>query len=129
QAGRKWSGRVMAFVPLWGACSFRGNAMSIRHLHLWPHHRPRTAFVLGGGGNLGAVQVGMLRALLERDIRPDVLIGCSVGALNAAAMAADPSPEGVARLERIWLELEANALFGPNHSLSGFLLLARRRAS
>ena len=59
--------------------------MPIRYLHLRPHHRPRTAFVLGGGGNLGAVQVGMLRALLERHIRPDVLIGCSVGALNAAA--------------------------------------------
>ena len=117
----------MAFVPLWGACSFRENAMPIRHLHLWPHHGPRTAFVLGGGGNLGAVQVGMLRALLERDIRPDVLIGCSVGALNAAAMAGDPSLDGVARLERIWLGLDANALFGSNSSLSGFLLLARRR--
>jgi predicted acylesterase/phospholipase RssA len=35
----------------------------------------RTAFVLGGGGNLGSVQVGMLSALFERDIRPDLVVG------------------------------------------------------
>ncbi|MEO6628818.1 MAG: patatin-like phospholipase family protein, partial [Aquihabitans sp.] len=42
----------------------------------------RTAFVLGGGGNLGALQVGMLRVLIERRIKPDLVLGCSVGALN-----------------------------------------------
>ncbi|MPZ67102.1 MAG: patatin-like phospholipase family protein [Pseudonocardiaceae bacterium] len=46
-----------------------------------------TAFVLSGGGNLGAVQVGMLRALHERRIVPDLLVGTSVGALNAAHLA------------------------------------------
>src|SRR5687768_8820959 len=60
--------------------------------------RPRTAFVLGGGGNLGSIQVGQLRALLERDITPDVVIGCSVGSLNGAALAADPS---LATIERM----------------------------
>ena len=49
--------------------------------------RPRTAFVLSGGGNQGVSQVGMLRALLERDITPDVVIGTSAGALNGAAIA------------------------------------------
>src|SRR5438477_7109872 len=46
--------------------------------------RPRTAFVLSGGGNQGVSQVGMLRALLERNIVPDVVIGTSAGALNGA---------------------------------------------
>jgi len=50
-------------------------------------HRGSTAFVLTGGGSLGAVQVGMATALHERGIDPDVLIGTSVGAINAAYLA------------------------------------------
>jgi NTE family protein len=50
----------------------------------------KTAFVLGGGGILGAYEVGMLRALSEAGIRPDVVVGTSVGALNGAFVAADP---------------------------------------
>ena len=46
-----------------------------------------TAFVLSGGGSLGAVQVGKLQALSERDVHPDLLIGTSVGAINAAYVA------------------------------------------
>lgn len=46
-------------------------------------HLPRTALVLAGGASLGAMQVGMLRALYERRIVPDLLIGTSAGALNA----------------------------------------------
>ena len=64
--------------------------------------RPRTAFVLGGGGVLGAVEVGMLRALLEAGIDPDLVLGTSVGALNGALLAADPSPGIVDRLLRLW---------------------------
>ena len=62
----------------------------------------RTAFVLGGGGLLGAVEVGMLRALLERGIVPDLVLGTSVGALNGALVATDPSPDVVTRLVRLW---------------------------
>ena len=62
----------------------------------------RTAFVLGGGGLLGAVEVGMLRALLEADIRPDLIVGTSVGALNGALVAADPTPAVVDRLVELW---------------------------
>lgn len=47
----------------------------------------RTAFVLSGGGSLGALQVGMLQALTEAGIRPDLMMGTSVGAVNAAWMA------------------------------------------
>ena len=53
-----------------------------------------TAFVLGGGGVLGAVEVGMAKALLERSIVPDLVVGTSVGALNGALLAAGPL-EGV----------------------------------
>src|SRR4051812_50138785 len=62
----------------------------------------RTAFVLSGGGNQSVAQVGMLRALLERDIVPDVIIGCSAGAFNGATIAASPSLRGVERLQAPW---------------------------
>lgn len=63
---------------------------------------PRTAFVLGGGGLLGAVEVGMLRALLEAGIRPDLIVGTSVGALNGALVAASPDPAVIDRLTALW---------------------------
>jgi NTE family protein len=62
-----------------------------------------TAFVLGGGGVLGAVEVGMLRALFERGIGPDLVLGTSVGALNGAMVARDPSPAVIDRLTDLWL--------------------------
>ena len=56
------------------------------------------AFVLGGGGLLGAAEAGMASALLDAGIRPDVVCGTSVGAINGAALAADPTPAGARRL-------------------------------
>ena len=64
-----------------------------------------TAFVLGGGGVLGAVEVGMLRALLERDILPDLVLGTSVGALNGALVARHPDLTVVDRLTELWLDV------------------------
>ena len=61
-----------------------------------------TAFVLGGGGVLGAVEVGMLRALLEADIRPDLVLGTSIGALNGAMIARDPSMDAIERMADLW---------------------------
>lgn len=61
-----------------------------------------TAYVLGGGGVLGAVEVGMLRALLERDLTPDLVLGTSVGALNGAMVARDPSLGVIERLTELW---------------------------
>ena len=62
----------------------------------------RTAFVFAGGGSLGAVQVGMLHALLEAGLRPDFVVGSSVGAVNAAYFAGAPDLEGVERLSALW---------------------------
>ena len=86
---------------------------------------PGTAFVLGGGGNLGAVQVGMLQALLEAGVAPDVVIGCSVGALNAAGLAADPSAAGVRRMRETWLALDGEELF-PAGRVTGLWMLGRK---
>jgi NTE family protein len=61
-----------------------------------------TAFVLGGGGVLGAAEVGMLRALLEAGVQPDLVIGTSVGALNGSLLATDPGPHVVERLTTLW---------------------------
>jgi NTE family protein len=61
-----------------------------------------TAFVLGGGGVLGAVEVGMLRALFEAGITPDLIVGTSVGALNGAFVATQPELAVVDRLQALW---------------------------
>ena len=66
---------------------------------------PTTAFVLGGGGVLGAGEVGMLRALLEAGVAPDLVVGTSVGALNGAFLASDPTVETTVRLAQLWREL------------------------
>lgn len=68
-----------------------------------------TAFVLSGGGSRGALQVGAMRALLEAGIVPDLLVGTSIGAANAAGMALwGVDLEGLAALERVWDQI-ANA--------------------
>ena len=59
------------------------------------------AFVLGGGGLLGAHEVGMLRALSHAGIRPDLVVGTSIGAVNGAFVAADPE-KAAERLEELW---------------------------
>src|SRR3954452_23586812 len=69
------------------------------------------ALVLGGGRQLGAHEVGMLRALLERGIVPDLVVGTSVGAINGAAVATDPSTGMVARLGDTWAALERGDVF------------------
>jgi NTE family protein len=63
----------------------------------------RTAFVLGGGGVLGAAEVGMVRALLEHHVTPDLVLGTSVGALNGSLLAATPLTDVVERLTGLWM--------------------------
>ena len=70
-----------------------------------------TAFVLSGGGSLGAVQVGMLQALTESGIMPDLLLGTSVGAVNAAWLAARPDHAGALELGDIWCRLRRQDIF------------------
>ena len=86
------------------------------------------AFVLGGGGLLGACQVGMLRALLAAGIVPDMVLGTSVGAVNGVVLAADPTPAAIDRLGGLWRELESSGLFAGS-VLGRLRTLARTRTS
>jgi NTE family protein len=76
-----------------------------------PERKVRTAFVLSGGGSLGAVQVGMLQALTEAGIRPDLLIGTSVGAVNAAWIGGRPDHGGALLLGQVWRGLRRQDIF------------------
>ena len=62
-----------------------------------------TAIVLSGGANLGAMQVGMLRALAEHGVTPNLIVGTSAGALNAAFIAERGlTTAAVDELAQIW---------------------------
>jgi len=77
-------------------------------------HVPRSddvAFVLGGGGQLGAHEVGMLEALLERGIAPSLIVGTSVGAINGAVIAAQPDLDSARRLSGVWSRFEQEGIF------------------
>jgi NTE family protein len=86
-----------------------------------PRKRPNIAFVLAGGASLGAIQVGMLHALYERGIKPDVIVGTSAGALNAAFIASRPQTvETADELGQIWRDLRRGQVF-PLNPLTGLL--------
>src|SRR5256886_8221356 len=72
--------------------------------------RDRTAFAISGGGARGAAQVGMLRALIERDITPDLIVGVSIGAWNGAWLAHRPDLEWVKQLEDVWHQVTRRTL-------------------
>lgn len=71
--------------------------------------------MLSGGASLGAIQVGMLRALFERRITPDLIIGTSIGAINGAYIASRPAtPETVDALADVWQGLHRFRVFPPD---------------
>lgn len=71
----------------------------------------KTAFVFAGGGSFGAVQVGMLQALVRHGVEPDLVVGCSIGAMNAAYFAGAPTLDGVKTLAEIWRGLQRKDVF------------------
>lgn len=88
------------------------------------HVRPPkpTAFVLAGGGSFGAIQVGMMHSLAKHGITADLVVGSSVGALNGAYYAGDPSLKGVLGLEAIWRGLRRRDVFPVTwRTLLGFM--------
>lgn len=88
----------------------------------------KVAFVLAGAGNQGALEVGVLLTLFEHNIRPDILVGTSVGAINAAAIAINPTLEGARWLEALWRGVTKEDIM-PNSYLSMVWRLVRGHSS
>jgi NTE family protein len=82
----------------------------------------KTAFVFAGGGSFGAVQVGMMQALARRGVTADMVVGSSVGALNGAFYASNPTQAGAEHLADIWRGLRRQDVFPFTlRTLLGFL--------
>jgi len=85
------------------------------------------AFVLGAGGSRGALQVGALRALAEAGYHPDILVGASVGAVNATYLAVNGTDLAtIIRLEEAWLDLRAMELAPTNYLWVSLRVLLNR---
>jgi NTE family protein len=82
-----------------------------------------TAFALSGGGNLGPMQAGSMLALIEAGVVPDLIVGTSVGALNAAFLSTRPGVEGARTLVAAWSALQRREAvrLNPLTALAGFL--------
>jgi NTE family protein len=93
-----------------------------------PTEPQRTAFVLAGGGSRGAVQIGMLEELTRRGIRPDRVFGASVGAINGAAYAGNPTLDGVAHMANVWLGVRGTDIF-PRGTFDGPWAFLQKRAA
>ena len=98
-----------------------------------PHGPPpvpakRTGFVLAGGGSRGAVQIGMLEELTRRGIRADRVFGASVGAINGAAYAGNPTLEGIAHMADVWLGVRGTDIF-PRGTFDGPWAFFQKRAA
>ena len=86
----------------------------------------RVAFVLGGGGLRGAAEVGMVKALGETDVRPDIVVGTSIGSINGAVIASGPLDEMAERLVGMWDELTESGVLREG-ALSRVANIARHR--
>ena len=122
-----------AAAPTWTA-RLRARWAGRRRRHLDGHRdgaapsTHRTAFVLAGGGSRGAVQVGMLEELVRRGIRADHVFGASVGAINGAAYAGNPTLPGVRRMADIWRGVTGTEIF-PRGTFDGPWAYFQKRAA
>ncbi len=92
----------------------------------FPSKPVETAIVLGGGGNRGAAQVGMLRALVESGVVPELIVGTSIGAVNGAAFAGSPTIEGVYLAADVWRRIGVNDVFTRGRFHGSWRYLERR---
>jgi NTE family protein len=87
-----------------------------------------TALVLAGGSSRGAIQIGMLQVLAEHGFVPDRVYGSSVGAINGAGFAADPTRDGVERMAQTWLKLKRDDIYRTGRLHGPWLYLQQREA-
>jgi NTE family protein len=86
-----------------------------------------TAFVLSGGGSLGSIQVGMLLALAEAEITPDMIVGTSVGAMNGGWVASRCDTAGIDALADLWGSLTRTKVFPTSLTVGLLGFLGQRR--
>ena len=91
----------------------------------------RTAWVMPGGSTFGAIQAGLVTSLFEAGVEPDLVVGTSVGSLNAAWLAGDPTAQGAERLREVWLSMRRSDVFAiqPSRVLAGKLGLTNHLLS
>ncbi len=94
-----------------GSRDWRASARALYARRVDDRSETITAFVLGGGGKWGAAEIGMLRALVEEDVTPDLVVGTSVGAVNGAMFAADPTRAGLDALVELWRQMARTRAF------------------
>ena len=73
--------------------------------------RPPVALCLSGGGARGAAQAGVVIELVRSGLRPDVIVGTSIGAWNGAWLASHPTVDGVEALAAWWADPEVRGIF------------------
>ena len=117
-------------MPVYGVppSVFRNGGVAGPAPGTWPRTPVETAIVLAGGGNRGAVQVGMLRALVERGVVPNLIVGTSIGAINGAAFAGAPTLEGVYLAADLWRRIAASDVF-PRRRFHGTWRFLEKRSS
>lgn len=95
----------------------------------WPFaaRRRPLAVVFSGGASSGAFQVGVVDVLARAGIRPDLLVGTSVGALNAAYWAFHPEADAGELLLNVWRAVDRPTLWGVSHAISLVPRLMLRR--
>lgn len=69
---------------------------------------PRVAYVLQGGGSLGAYQFGVVKGLLEAGYQPDWIAATSIGAIQAAIIVGNPPEKRIERLGQFWQKVAPN---------------------
>lgn len=86
-----------------------------------------TAFVLSGGASLGSIQAGMLLALTEAGITPDLIVGTSVGAVNGGWIASRADITGVSGLADVWRSVTRSDVFPIQLAVGLLGFLGQRR--
>jgi NTE family protein len=110
---RLWRDRSLRSAPIRGHDAWPSLPLveALRRLPRRGRRPSRLAIVLGGGANLGAYEVGVIDALAQAGVQPDLLVGTSVGALNAAMWATYPGADVGQRLLRLWLSADISKIF------------------
>jgi NTE family protein len=84
------------------------------------------AFVLSGGATRGPLEVGALQSLLAHNIKADLVVGTSAGALNGVYYCYDPTPDGLQQLAQFWIQTKRESIFPGNKLTMAWRVLLGR---